>query len=402
MTNPTNRELSRRRLLQASAGGALATGLAAVSLPAAAQDATPIPQDVVEGFSPEMQLALHQIVERNLAVTQAPGALVGIWYPGQGEWLHAAGIADLETAAPVTLGDHVRIASNTKTFVATVVLQLVDEGLIGLDDPIENYVPGIPNGTTITVRQVLGMTAGIADYVTVPEIAAEYQANPLIALSPEEILTWIRESTPDSVPGAETHYSNSNYIILGFLIEAVTGNSPAKEIATRLIAPLGLSGTSFPLTPTMPEPVMHGYFAENLGDPLVDVTRSNPDFPWTAGAMISTLADIHTWVTTLATGSTLLSAETLAERNTWNSLGPGAGYGLGIISLRGFLGHNGGILGYSSWMLHNPDNGFTVVIVVNRANEQGGTADPILRDILQLFPEVVAAPEVASAATPAA
>ena len=403
MTETTHHGLSRRTLLQVSAAGALVTGLGAAGLPATAQEATPIPQDVAEGFSPEIQLALHEIVERNLAATETPGALVGIWYPGQGEWQHAAGLANLETGAPVSLDDHVRIASNTKTFVASVVLQLVDEGLVGLDDPIENYVSGIPNGDTISVRQVLGMTAGIADFIVVPEITAEYAANPLFAMSPDEILAWIRESEPDFTPGARVHYSNSNYVILGFLIEAVTGRSPKKEIETRLIAPLGLTGTSFPLTPWMPEPVMHGYFAENLGDPLIDVTRSNPSFPWTAGAMISTLGDMRTWVEALAKGSDLLSAQTLAERNTWSALVPNspAGYGLGILTMRGFLGHNGGIAGYSSWMLHNLANGFTVVIVVNRAGEQGGTADPFLADILKLFPDVVPTVDALPAATPA-
>ncbi len=405
MNHTKNHALHRRGLLQASVACVLATGLSAAGFPAGAQDATPLPQEIAEGFSPEIQLALHEIVERNLAASESPGALVGVWYPGQGEWQHAAGIADLETGAPVTLEDHLRIASNTKTFVATVVLQLVDEGLVGLDDPIEDYVPGIPNGTAITVRQVLGMNAGIADFIAMPEIAAEYAANPLFSLGSDEILTIIRESTPDYAPGAELRYSNSNYVVLGFLIEAVTDRSPAKEIHDRLIAPLGLSGTSFPLTPFMPEPTMHGYFAENLGDPLIDVTRSNPSFPWTSGAMISTLADVRTWVEALATGSTLLSATTLAERNTWGELIPGstvATYGLGILNFRGFLGHNGGIAGYSSWMLHEPSTGFTVVIVVNRAGEKGGTADPFLGEILQLFPELTPAPAATPTATPAA
>lgn len=404
MTDTTTHALNRRTLLRASAAGVLATSLGIARQSATAQEATPVPRGVTGGFSPDIQLALHQIVERNLAATESPGALVGVWYPGQGEWRHAAGIANLETGAPVTLDDHVRIASNTKTFVATVVLQLVDEGLVGLDDPLETYVPGIPNGTVMAVRQVLGMNAGIADFIAVPEIAAEYAANPLITMTPGEILAWIRESTPDDVPGAQVHYSNSNYVILGFLIEAVTGRSPEQEIAARLIAPLGLAGTSFPLTPAMPEPVMHGYFAENLGDPLIDVTRSNPGFPWTSGAMISTLADMHTWVKALASGSAMLSGETLAARNTWKALVPGstvASYGLGILNFRGLLGHNGGIAGYSSWMLHNPQTGFTVVIVVNRAGEKGGTADPFLGDILRLFPEVVAAAGAPPAATPA-
>jgi D-alanyl-D-alanine carboxypeptidase len=402
MTDSKHHALNRRKLLHASAAGVLATGLGVASLPAAAQEATPIAQDVAEGFSLETQLALHEIVERNLAATETPGALVGVWYPGHGEWQHAAGIANLETGAPVTLDDHVRIASNTKTFVATVVLQLVDEGLVRLDDPLEDYVPGIPNGTTITVRQVLGMTAGIADFIAAPEIAAEYAANPLIAMTPDDILAWIRESEPDFAPGAQVHYSNSNYVVLGFLIEAVTGNSPAQEIEARLIAPLGLAETSFPLTPSMPQPAMHGYFAENLGDPLIDVTRSNPNFPWTSGAMISTLADMRSWVKELATGKAMLSAATLAERNTWSQLAPSAGYGLGILNFLGFLGHNGGIAGYSSWMLHNPDTGFTIVIVVIRAGEKGGTADPFLSDILLLRPEVTPSPAATPAATPAA
>lgn len=396
------RTLDRRMLLRASAAGVAAGGLSMAGLTAAATpESTPRPQDVAEGFPPETQLALHQIVERNLAATEAPGALIGVWYPGHGVWQHAAGIGDLATAAPVTLTDHVRIASNTKTFVATVVLQLVDEGLVGLDDAIEDYVPGIPNGAEITVRQVLGMDAGIADYIAVPEIAQEYEANPLISLSLEEILTWIRESTPDFAPGAEFRYSNSNYIILGFLIEAVTGKTPETAIQERLIAPLGLTETSFPLTPSMPDPYMHGYFAAALGDPLIDVTRSNPRFPWTAGAMISTLADLRVWVEALANGS-LLSAETQAAREAWRPISPaypGTAYGLGLLNLDGFLGHNGGIAGYSSWMLHEPATGFTIIVVANRAGEQGGTADPFLSDILQeLRPERFPHP----AATPTA
>ncbi len=121
MTDSMNHELNRRTLLQASAAGLLATGLGRAGPSAAAQDATPTPQDVAEGFSPEIQLALHDIVERNLAATETPGILIGVWYPGQGSWQHAGGIGNLETGAPVMLEDHVRIASNTKTFVATVV-----------------------------------------------------------------------------------------------------------------------------------------------------------------------------------------------------------------------------------------------------------------------------------------
>lgn len=389
--------------MQSAALGALTTMSPRILPSAAAQTATPVVDD--QPFPPDVQLAFHQIVERRLAEQDVPGALVGVWYPGQGVWTHAAGIGNLETGAPVTLDDHVRIASNTKTIVATVVLQLVDEGVIALDDPLEQYVPGVPNGERITLRQVLGMQAGIADFIAVPELAAEYAVNPMIDFRPEQVLAIIRASTPAYEPGAQVAYSNSNYILLGFLIEAVTGQSPATEIQRRIFDPLGMTSSSFPLTAWMPEPVMHGYMAENLGDPLIDVTRSNPNFAWTTGAIISTLADLRTWVVALAEG-TLLTPETQQARLETRSLreGPIAiAYGLGLLTMNGLIGHNGGIPGYSSWMLHDLETGATIVVVVNRAGEKGGTADPILFDLLALLlPERFPPRAPAVAGTPAA
>ncbi len=383
----------------------LLTPSSGVHATARARTATPATDSLdAQPFSPEVQLALHQIVERRLAEQNAPGALVGIWYPRHGVWTHAAGIGNLATGAPVSLDDYVRIASNTKTIVATVVLQLVDEGLIALDDTLEQYVPGVPNGDRITIRQVLGMDAGIADYVTVPEIAQGYVVDPMIDVGPEQILGIIRASTPDFEPGERVRYSNSNYVLLGFIIESITGQSPATEVQRRIFDPLGMISSSFPLTAWMPEPAMHGYFAEDLGDPLIDVTRSNPNFPWTAGAVISTLADMRTWAVALAEG-TLLTPETQRERLQTRSLSESpvaVGYGLGVITYNGMVGHNGGIMGYSSWMLHDPETGATITIVVSRSGERGGTADPILHDILGLlFPERFAVFAPAAAATPA-
>ncbi|MFT4037354.1 MAG: serine hydrolase domain-containing protein [Thermomicrobiales bacterium] len=402
LATPVAVALNRRTVLQATALTLLGAGAATQSRAARAQEATPQPEAPAANgaFPVDVQLALHEIVERNLAATESPGALVGVWQPGHGEWQHAAGLADITTGRAVSLDDHVRIASNSKAFTATAVLQLVDDGLVGLDDPIETYVPGIPNGEEITVRQVLGMDAGIADYIAIPEITAEYAANPMMPMGPDEILAIIRSSTPDYAPGAEIRYSNSNYIVLGFLLEAVTGQTAEAAITERVITPLGLTGTSVPYTAFMPEPSMHGYFAENLGDPLIDVTRSNPRFPWTAGSIISTLADMRAWGEALAQG-TLLSPETQAARETWrpfNPAAPGVAYGLGLLNFNGLIGHNGGIAGYSSWILHEPASGFTIVIVVNRAGEKGGTADPFLHDILALL----LPGDLPSAATPTA
>lgn len=387
--------LTRRTIVQSAAWGLL-TPLAPGLFPAAgAQSGTPAAAtDEAPTFPPDIQLTLHEIVERRLAEQSAPGALVGIWYPDRGVWTHAAGIGDLETGAAVTLDDHFRIASNTKTMVATVVLQLVDEGLISLDDAIEQYVPGVPNGDVITLRQLLNMTSGVADFVAVPELAAEYTENPLIAVGPEQILEVIRASTPNFEPGAKVQYCNSNYVLLGLVIEAVTGQPAAVEVQRRIFEPLGMTGSSFPMTPWMPEPTMHGFTSAEIGDPLLDVTRSNPDFPWTSGAVISTLADMRSWTVALAEG-TLLSPETQQARLETNPLVTTpfpVAYGLGILDYNGLLGHNGGILGYSSWALHEPESGASFFVIVNLGTEQGGFADGILRDLMLLFyPERFAA-----------
>ena len=341
-------------------------------------------------FPPEDQLAFAAIVDAGLGSTATPGALVGVWHPGRGTWLHAAGLGDVTTAVPVTLEDHVRIASNTKTFVATVILQLVDEGAIALDDVLEDYITGVPNGSEITLRQVLGMSAGISDFVIDPVIAEGYNANPLLAFTPQDALAIIRASTPDFAPGERAQYSNSNYILLGLIAEDLTGQPIETLLQERILAPLGMTGTSFATTPDMPTPFMHGYDLGEPGDALRDVTISNPAIPWASGAMISTLADLGIWAEALAQG-TLISAEAQRERlqpSPFQTTPLEVGYGLGILTINRLLGHNGGILGYSSWVVHEPDSGASIVVVTNRGGNEGGTADPICFGLASyLFPE---------------
>lgn len=399
------RRLSRRAAVCAGGVGLFALAGVSRGTPAvAAQTGTPVTSDSDLGsFPPEIELALTNIVATSLAQTATPGAIVGIWYPGKGTWLQAAGIGDLTTAAPVTVDDHWRIASNTKTFTATVVLQLVDEGKLSLDDHLEQFIPGIPNGSQITLRQVLGMTAGIFDYVADKTFAADYDRDPLLPFTPEQGIAIIKRHPPDFAPGAKVQYSNSNYLLLGLIIEKVTGQRVGEAITERIIHPLRLNRTSYPTTPEMPTPYTHGYEAVAVGDPLRDMTRSNPAVPGAAGAMISTMRDLRTWVKALADG-TLLSPATQRARLTWNRI-PGAvldlRYGLGILDINGLIGHNGGIAGYSSWMVHAPEEDASVIVVTTRATEVGGTADPIFIEIVRLlFPHRFPATSATPAATP--
>ena len=394
--------LSRRRAL-AAGGLGLAAGIGhRAALTSLAQEATPMPTNG-DAFPPDIQLQLEASVDAALADTDTPGALVGIWYPGWGTWMKAAGIGNLETAAPMSLDDHFRIASITKTFTVTVVLQLVEDGLLSLDDSLEQFITGIPNGDEITLRQVLGMTAGIYSYIYDPIIAVDYVADPLLPFTPEQVVDIVRaHGEADFAPGAEVRYSDTNYVLLGLIIEQVTGRSVAAEITDRIIVPLGLTGTSYPDTPEMPTPFARGYMAEQPGETLRDVTRSNPAVPSAAGAMLSTVTDLKIWSEALATGA-LLSPEMQAERLDFRSFPQAAaGYGLGVLEFFGFIGHNGGIFGYSLWMVYEPETESTIVVVTNRAATEGGTADPIFTGIVRLlFPGRL--PDASPpAATPAA
>src|SRR5215211_5686926 len=240
--------MSRRALLAGGLGLASAAAGPRPARPVGAQEATPVaPGD--EAFPAEVQLQLAAIVETALAETYTPGALVGVWIPERGTWTMAAGIGDLATAAPTTLDDHFRIASTTKTFTATVVLQLVEEGRLSLDDRLGHFITGIPNGDEITIRQLLGMSAGIYNFIYDPRIAVDYVADPLLPFSPQHVVDIVRaHGEADFPPDAEVRYSDTNYVLLGLIIAQVTSRSVAAEITDRIIRPLSLTGTSYPAT----------------------------------------------------------------------------------------------------------------------------------------------------------
>lgn len=369
--------LSRRSALTASGAGLAA---ALLGSGARAQEATPAPTRDGQ-FTPERQLALTEIVLSALAAANTPGALVGVWVPGQGSWEMAAGVNDLATASPTRLDDHFRIASITKTFVATVALQLVDEGLLSLDAPLGEFIDGIPNGDAITIRQLLSMTSGIYNYVNDSVISDGYAHDPLTPFTPQQVVEIVQaHGKADFAPGERVAYCDTNYVFLGLIIEQVTGAAIADEITTRIITPLGLTQTSFPSTPDLPEPFLRGYMAESAGGPLRDVSLSNPTIAWAAGAMISTIADLRVWVDALVSGA-MLSPEMQAQRLTIGPLATApiqVGYGMGILEIGGLLGHNGGILGYGSWMVQDPASRATIVLVSNSSDIVGSPAGNIM------------------------
>ena len=332
-----------------------------------------------------------------MAELGVPGAVVLVDAPGQCLWETSLGTRDVTTNASPTLGDHFRVGSVTKTFTGTAVLQLVDEGSIGLDDPVSKYLADVPGGEAITVRELLQMSSGLYNYSEDPGFNASLDANPARIWSPDELLAIAYAHPPDFPPGAAFHYSNTNSILLGRIVETVTGNALRDELRRRIFEPLHMRDTMLPALadPSIPDPHPRGYmYGTNVGtlagscdaEPVGrhDVTDASPSWTGAAGGAISTVRDLATWARALATGR-LLSAATQAERLRFMPTGPppAPGYGLHITNFSGIIGHDGALPGFQTFVGYVPEKDAAVVILTDVYPDLhcGGPADAIARII---------------------
>ncbi len=299
--------------------------------------------------------AVQQGLDRLVKDDRFPGALAAVRDRDGRTHNYTAGVADLKTRKKVPVDGQVRIASNTKTFVATVVLQLVGEGKVELDQPIEKYLPGVVRGNgidghNITVRQLLQHTSGLPDYDQ--DVATDYLANQHTYFEPRQLLDMALAHGAESAPGIQWSYSNTNYIIAGLLVQKVTGRPLGEEITRRVINRIGLRHTYWPATgdQTIRERHPQGYWMTEPGKPLVDVTEQEPSMAWAAGALISTPSDLNRFFGALIGGKLLKPAQLAQMLTTVDApdAGPrgGSQYGLGIqtfkLSCGGFAWSHGG------------------------------------------------------------
>ena len=282
----------------------------------------------------------------------------------------AAGTGNLETGEAPPLDGEVRIGSNTKTFVAVVILQLVQEGKISLDEPIETYLPGLLrgegiDGTKITVRQLLQHTSGLPDHVETLFPANDTRQTGIFQLrdnyySPRDLLDIALNKPAVFEPGSQFRYTNTNYIVLSLLVEKVTHRPLAEQITKRITEPLGLTHTYYPGPGEEDIRGQHpqGYHVNSQGE-LEDVTRLDPSWGGGAGAMISTPSELGTFLQATLNG-TLLNQDSITEmKKTVDTGRPNRGYGLGIFSMPlscgTAWGHTGGIHGYMTQNMVGPD-----------------------------------------------
>ncbi len=319
------------------------------------------------GLAPATAAKLDAAIADAMREAKIPGATVGVW-SADGDYVKAFGAADTTTGAPMRIDFYSRIGSVTKTFTATAVLQLADRGAVALDDPIANYIDGIPGGRAITVRQLANMRSGLPDYQENEEFRNTVLKNPGRDFTPGELLGWAFAQSPLFRPGQQYQYSNTNYILLGLLVEKISGKALPDYLTEHIFRPLGLAHTSFPTGHRFPDPHARGYTdpSEDGGAP-VDATDWNASFTWAAGAIISTLDDMHAWLTALAHGR-LLSPELQQQRGQSPpsaGLPAGLGYGLGIFIANGWIGHNGSVPGYQTVAIYLPQRTTAVVIMLN-------------------------------------
>ncbi|MFI2367465.1 serine hydrolase domain-containing protein [Streptomyces sp. NPDC018833] len=316
-------------------------------------------------LSPAVAERLDTAVRQVMREADVPGVMVSLSAPGKGSYIRTFGVADKATGAPMEPNLYMRIGSETKTFTVTALLELVDEGKVGLDDPIEKYIEGVPNGDKITLRNLAGMRSGLFNYSMDEDFVKALVSDPQKPMTPQQLLDYAFKHPVQFQPGEEFEYSNTNLILLGLVVEKAGGVPLHQFIDQRVVKPAGLRHTIFPTGAEFPSPHAHGYSNQTASGKIEDTTDWNPSWAWAAGAMISDLRDLHSWARTVATG-TLLSPETQAQRLKMEPTTiPGAGYGLGIFNIQGWIGHNGSLPGYESLTMYLPESQATLVVLLN-------------------------------------
>ncbi|MFJ9714495.1 serine hydrolase domain-containing protein [Streptomyces sp. NPDC101213] len=365
----------------------LAGGTAGAAPPAGATAAaapSPTPSgDGVRDLTPDVEQQLDRAVQQVMKQADIPGVSVGIWTPDKGEYVKSFGVADKDTGRKMAPDLFMRIGSETKTFTVTAVLELVDDGKIGLDDTIGKYVDGVPNGDRITLRQLAGMRSGLFNYSMDEGFFKALTSDPYRPFPPRELLDYSFKHPVLFQPGAEFDYSNTNLILLGLVVEKISGQTLADYVQENILDPAGLDDTSFPTGNEFPQPHAQGYTNQTATGKIENATDWNPSWGWAAGAMISKLEDLRVWARTVATGQLpdggrMISPATQKQRLITPSMPvPGTGYGLGIFDVQGWIGHNGSLPGYQSLTVYLPSAQATLVVVlntdVNYRNEEPST-----------------------------
>jgi len=316
------------------------------------------------------------IIESLMISTQAqlksPGWMAAMYSPDETIVL-TGGLASIEENIAMKRDQQLRIGSVTKTFVATLVLILVDEGKLSLNEKLSNYYPHFPKSDEITIRHLLMHTSGIVTWDENEDIRNSiYDGTGNWTI--DKLIDWASEQTLLSDPGMQFHYSNIGYFLLGKIIEHVTETSVAEALRDKITVPLGLKNTFMAEVPHPVSEVIHGY--DESSGAIEDITNFPPSdeinfhLAWTAGGLFSSLDDMSNWARALAIGSLLSDSLHQQQMPVLNppsaSLPYWKGYGMGVNQTDVWIGHTGAVSGFICNMNHYPEKNVTVISFFNK------------------------------------
>lgn len=302
--------------------------------------------------------------------THVPGIVAGIWAPNEGiELIYTGGVSDLATKTELEPSMVFRIGSNTKTMTITILLKLVEDGIISLDDKLSMYVPDYPRADEVTIEMLSNMRSGIFNYTESGDFWGIISQNPAKIWSFDDLISFSLTQEYYFEPGSSFYYSNTNTILIAKIIEQLTNKSLEAHITEKLISPLNLISTKYiPHGTQLPGIHSKGYYAGEY-DPtfpecseLVDVSFGGP-----AGSAVSTIFELKKYVIALTEGAFLSEQMQSKRLNSMMNIGSPIGieYGIGLFEYKSFFGHDGGIPGYTSLMVHSPTKNCTIIIWYN-------------------------------------
>jgi D-alanyl-D-alanine carboxypeptidase len=322
------------------------------------------------GAAPRSRQALAPTLRKEmkeLVAAGVPGVVVLVQRDGSTLRI-ASGYSNRSTRAPMRVNDRFRIGSVTKSFVATVVLELVGERKLSLSDSVERWLPGlVPNGRKITLRLLLSHRSGLFNYTDDPRVIKPYlSGNFDYVWTPRRLVALSTSHKPLFAPGAKFSYSNTNYLLLGLIVEAATGHPIGAELSRRIFQPLQLRATSFDISPRIGGEYAHGYLIRS--ERFQDTSFLSPSWAWAAGAIVSTADDVARFYRALL-GGRLLHADLLRAMEATRD-----DYGLGLARAQvppswgpcgPFLGHDGAIAGYRAYAFNTKDGRKQAVVLAN-------------------------------------
>lgn len=360
-TNP-----SRRQFLAGLLGTGAALGLGAT---AGWADASPAACGADSAFSIDLIESLEEALDQAFDRGRSPGLVAGVWRGKRGTWSSVRGVTALGGSEAPTFKLHTRVGSVTKTMVGTLVLQLVDEGKITLDQSVDRWFPELPRGKEITVEMLGRMSSGIASYTFDPGFTDEYFSDPKRTWAEEYLLKIAFAAPREFEPGKGFQYCNTNFVMLGLIVEKERGMTLDQALRTYLFEPLKMTHSSYPMGLELPEPYWRGCTLQGTPDGTtepVDATNWSGTFGAGAGQAVSDFHDMAIWAKALGAGETLKPATQKIRLvpNSYSSKG-NRHYCFGVGTENGWVGHAGTLAGYNTQVSYLPSHDISVVVLAN-------------------------------------